>query len=188
MSTTTTIQATSTLHALAMLNALQSHRRIPKKYGPGFFYRCDWVGLLSAKNRKVSLRLARVTSCIRCGGPLPVDSAGDHIIPTSRGGEHGAGNFLPLCRSCNSSKGSKDLLDWWLADRSILDLNLDALCSYVRLRYQVGGMEEPATPSMLLALEQFREVLSCECWQAVVAATRGTGRGGRPKVMLLGDA
>jgi hypothetical protein len=36
----------------------------------------------------------------------------DHIVPVSRGGRHAAGNFLPACRSCNSSKSSKFLIEW----------------------------------------------------------------------------
>ncbi len=173
--TTTAPAGVSKLQALAMLTALQSYRRLtPKKYGPGFFRRCDWVGLLAAKNRKVSLRLARVESCLRCGGPLPLDSAGDHIISTERGGEQGAGNFMPLCKSCNSSKGwKKDLLDWWMADRSILDLHRDVLCSYVRLEYQHFGGDGPASASMLLALDQFRAVVSPEHWTVLVESTGG---------------
>ena len=30
----------------------------------------------------------------------------EHIIPLSQGGEHALGNVLPLCQSCNSSRGS----------------------------------------------------------------------------------
>lgn len=36
----------------------------------------------------------------------------DHIIPVSRGGRYSIGNLLPACRSCNSSKGSKLLVEW----------------------------------------------------------------------------
>ena len=36
----------------------------------------------------------------------------DHIIPQSKGGLHGGENLIYSCRSCNSSKGSTDLLVW----------------------------------------------------------------------------
>jgi 5-methylcytosine-specific restriction endonuclease McrA len=44
--------------------------------------------------------------CLKCGRtdrPLSVD----HIIPLSCGGSHRIENLQPLCRNCNSSKGTK---------------------------------------------------------------------------------
>jgi len=49
--------------------------------------------------------------CVYCGGSesevgplLP-----DHVIPLSKGGTNFIQNILPVCRSCNSRKGNKDL-------------------------------------------------------------------------------
>ena len=154
--------------ALAMLNAIQSYRRLPTPYGPGYFTKRHWRKYLSASNRKVTLRLARIPTCLRCGRKLSPDSEGDHIIATARGGKQDASNYMPLCGPCNSSKGTSDLLDWWLKDQSILGLNLDVLCSYTRLRYERGGVDEPATESMLTALEQFRPVMAEAHWDALV--------------------
>ena len=36
----------------------------------------------------------------------------DHVVPVSRGGTHGAGNLVPSCRPCNSSKNSRTLMEW----------------------------------------------------------------------------
>lgn len=36
----------------------------------------------------------------------------DHLIPRLHGGEDGADNLVTACRSCNSSKGARDLLEW----------------------------------------------------------------------------
>lgn len=48
--------------------------------------------------------------CSYCGG---VDHLSlDHLIPQLRGGEDDANNLVTACRSCNSSKGAKDLLEW----------------------------------------------------------------------------
>jgi 5-methylcytosine-specific restriction endonuclease McrA len=36
----------------------------------------------------------------------------DHVIPLARGGRHAIGNILPACRSCNSSKRDRLLVEW----------------------------------------------------------------------------
>jgi len=36
----------------------------------------------------------------------------DHIIPRDRGGVDSGENLIYACRTCNSSKGAKDLLQW----------------------------------------------------------------------------
>lgn len=33
----------------------------------------------------------------------------DHFIPVTKGGEHTASNIIPLCQSCNSSKGNREV-------------------------------------------------------------------------------
>lgn len=45
--------------------------------------------------------------CLCCGytGQLAID----HIIPLINGGEHDVNNIQPLCRSCNSKKGTKTI-------------------------------------------------------------------------------
>ncbi len=54
-------------------------------------------------------------ACWYCGrsvsdcGPLTAD----HIFPRMKGGEDISDNLIMVCRSCNSSKGTKDLLAWY---------------------------------------------------------------------------
>jgi len=36
----------------------------------------------------------------------------DHVVPLIRGGRHSVGNIIPACRSCNSSKGGKFIIEW----------------------------------------------------------------------------
>jgi len=48
--------------------------------------------------------------CVRCNKTSNITL--DHIIPLSRGGAHSVGNFQPLCKSCNSSKGAKTMTEW----------------------------------------------------------------------------
>ena len=48
--------------------------------------------------------------CVYCGATDNLSL--DHLIPRLRGGEDAADNLVTACRSCNSSKGSRDLLEW----------------------------------------------------------------------------
>lgn len=36
----------------------------------------------------------------------------DHIVPLSRGGNHTMSNIVPACKSCNTSKHNKNLVEW----------------------------------------------------------------------------
>jgi hypothetical protein len=60
-------------------------------------------------DEKVKLKSGCI--CAYCG---TVDNLSiDHLVPKMLGGENNADNALFACRSCNSSKGSKDLLEWY---------------------------------------------------------------------------
>nr|WP_239115333.1 HNH endonuclease [Streptomyces sp. SID8499] len=58
------------------------------------------------------MRTARCVYCDAPGGTV------DHVIPLSRGGQHAEGNLVPACKSCNSSKGDKLLIEWLLVKRA----------------------------------------------------------------------
>ena len=45
--------------------------------------------------------------CALCGEQTQLTR--DHVIPITKGGEHTASNIIPLCRSCNSRKGNREL-------------------------------------------------------------------------------
>lgn len=47
--------------------------------------------------------------CAYCGGQ---HETWDHVVAVSTGGKSEAGNIVPACRSCNSSKKAKPLADW----------------------------------------------------------------------------
>lgn len=55
------------------------------------------------------MRRLAAMPCACCGA---TETHMDHVVPVSRGGSHGIGNLQPLCKSCNSSKGSKFLVEW----------------------------------------------------------------------------
>ena len=50
--------------------------------------------------------------CAYCLKPLGSNAAVDHIVPVSKGGTSYIDNLVPACKSCNSSKGSKSLLQF----------------------------------------------------------------------------
>ncbi|SIR88139.1 HNH endonuclease [Haladaptatus litoreus] len=49
-------------------------------------------------------------TCIYCGEEGKTTF--DHVIPLSNGGADTISNQVPACKSCNSSKGSKDVIEW----------------------------------------------------------------------------
>jgi len=58
---------------------------------------------------RVKLNLDRVCAYCGCDGPLSVD----HLLPRKRGGLDVADNIVWSCRTCNSSKGARDVLEWY---------------------------------------------------------------------------
>jgi hypothetical protein len=59
-------------------------------------------------DEKIKLQTGQI--CNYCGSPDKL--ALDHIFPQKFGGQDDAENLIFACRSCNSSKGKKDLMEW----------------------------------------------------------------------------
>jgi hypothetical protein len=53
------------------------------------------------------------SACMYCGATPPPKLHADHLIPRYLGGLESADNLVWACGSCNSSKGARDLLDWY---------------------------------------------------------------------------
>lgn len=56
-------------------------------------------------------KLKNGNRCTYCGSVENL--ALDHFIPKSAGGLDTGDNLVPACRSCNSSKGKSDVLEWY---------------------------------------------------------------------------
>jgi len=56
------------------------------------------------------LKMILPQACCYCGSTDNL--AIDHLVPRARGGADTGDNLVWSCRSCNSSKGSKDVLEW----------------------------------------------------------------------------
>ncbi len=55
-------------------------------------------------------KIAHATTCCYCGRASKLSL--DHLIPQLKGGADAADNITYACRSCNSSKGPKDMVLW----------------------------------------------------------------------------
>lgn len=51
-------------------------------------------------------------SCAYCGSTDKITQ--DHIVPIASGGLNTKHNLVPACRSCNCSKGSRPLVQWYM--------------------------------------------------------------------------
>jgi len=58
--------------------------------------------------------VARYRGCCAYCGVEDDNLEMDHVVPVAKGGGHRIGNFVPACRSCNSSKNDKFLSEWKL--------------------------------------------------------------------------
>jgi len=59
------------------------------------------------------LKMILPRACCYCGSKENLSV--DHIIPKSKGGTDFGENLIWSCKSCNSSKGSADMLEWLAA-------------------------------------------------------------------------
>lgn len=51
--------------------------------------------------------------CAYCGAETKLTV--EHVVPVSKGGRTNKSNVIPACRSCNSSKQDKDMIEWYTA-------------------------------------------------------------------------
>jgi hypothetical protein len=80
-------------------------------------------------DEKIKLQTGQI--CNYCGSTEKL--AIDHIFPLKLGGKDDAENLIFACRSCNSSKGKKDLMDWMSIRGQFLPLMI--IRRYLKLTY-----------------------------------------------------
>jgi len=80
-------------------------------------------------DEKIKLQTGQI--CNYCGSQEKL--ALDHIFPQKRGGQDDAENLIFSCRTCNSSKGKKDLMEWMDYRGKFLPLMI--IRRYLKLTY-----------------------------------------------------
>ncbi len=87
-------------------------------------------------DEKIKLTSGQI--CNYCGA---LDNlALDHIFPRKYGGEDNADNLIFACRSCNSSKGKKDLMEWMEYRGQFLSLMI--IRRYLKLTFNYCSRNE----------------------------------------------
>lgn len=67
--------------------------------------------------------------CAYCGCEEGLEQ--EHIVPVNNGGKYVLGNIVPSCRSCNASKGAKDLDEWYKKSEVYNIERHEKICSYM---------------------------------------------------------
>ena len=80
-------------------------------------------------DEKVKLQTGQC--CNYCGATQHLSL--DHIFPQARGGSDNPENLVYACRTCNSSKGKKDLMQWMAYRNKFLSLMI--IRRYLKLVY-----------------------------------------------------
>lgn len=136
---------------LAVLYHLQqwevAHLHRVEPYGPGFFYNrveSAYKGLANTAPKTALGHLA-TQQCFVCGSEAVTI---DHVMARHVGGPDTVANYGLLCRSHNSSKGTKDLLGWWdSAGFDPLLLPRQVLVLYTRIQWQTLSRQSRQAPA-----------------------------------------
>jgi len=80
-------------------------------------------------DEKIKLQTGQI--CNYCGSTERL--ALDHIFPHKLGGKDNAENLIFACRTCNSSKGKKDLMEWMNLREQFLPLMI--IRRYLKLTF-----------------------------------------------------
>lgn len=80
--------------------ATKANRRARKTQAGGSFTQQEWQDLKARYDY----------ACLRCGRQEPeITLTADHVVPIAKGGTSDISNIQPLCRPCNTGKGTKSI-------------------------------------------------------------------------------
>jgi 5-methylcytosine-specific restriction endonuclease McrA len=82
----------------------------------------EWINTLELFGHK----------CCYCGSDKNLTK--DHVVPLSRGGTNYIENIVPACHSCNSSKGVKELIEWYTRQPFYSKDRLSNIIKYLRAK------------------------------------------------------
>ena len=82
-------------------------------------------------SRDDMLQMKRERACIYCGSTKNLTF--DHIIPVSRGGPDIPSNLVLACSKCNSSKGDRDVFEWYYLVRNEEEIPKLVWSKYLKL-------------------------------------------------------
>ena len=108
-------------------------------------------------------KLMKTGKCVYCGIDLDFKTAcqGDHVVA-----QFESRNMLwtvPCCKTDNSSKGKKDLIDWWVNHKgyNFADLSGDMVGIFTRAKYRhlknIGELNNEIPEVYHTALAQIKE-------------------------------
>lgn len=86
--------------------------------------------------------------CIYCGS-VTADLTIDHIIPQSKGGPDIAANSVLACKGCNSSKGNKDVFEWYYVTRKKEAIPKNVWKKYLKLIWDFHALHRTLDKSDL---------------------------------------
>jgi hypothetical protein len=100
----------------------------------------------SSSIRDYEAELEKGQVCVYCGETASLST--DHIVPISRAGVDpritaildSPDNCVRACRTCNSSKGDRDVFEWYGPDR-LDEVPKLALSKFLKLAYRVHEMQ-----------------------------------------------
>ncbi len=96
------------------------HRRRAARYGTGTYLTCEEF---------TTIRTAPDRECVYCGSRENIGI--DHVRPLQHGGPNVKWNIVHACRTCNSRKSSRTVIEFYEMESAFTRERFDALIAYM---------------------------------------------------------